>query len=381
MKTLNVILLVGILLFSPCSLSVAENTINTSVHLTLPPALYAVPGVPMNIDFRNTILAEPEQGYQFKVDCDLGIVDGNQHWTVIAAEGEVGEHVLKMQLSDANGKLVDEASTVIRVVPRDAGQGRKMALLIVGDSLTAATHYSNEVGRLLSEPENPRWTMLGTALARSGKPGVSHEGYGGWTWSSFNTRYGPEEWVMKNGRKRKDQSPFLFVDGKKGVAKLDIERYVREKCDGQNPDYVTFLLGINDCFHAKANDAAAVEAKFEAMIKQAEILLAAFRKALPNADLGVCLTTPPNARESAFTTNYKGKYTRVNWRSIQYRLVERQLQHFGGREKEHIYIVPTAFDLDPLTGYPKDNGVHPNESGYARIGTSIYEWLKWRMSE
>jgi lysophospholipase L1-like esterase len=350
-------------------------------HLSLPPTLYAVPGVPMNIDFRNAILVEPEEGYVFKVDCDLGISDGKQRWTVIAEDDEVGEHVLKMRLSDADGKLVDEAATMVRVVPRDAGKGREMALLIIGDSLTAATHYSNEIGRLLSEPENPQWTMLGTALPRTGKTRVAHEGYGGWTWGSFNTHYGAEEWVMKDGRKRKDQSPFLFVGQPGGSPKLDIARYIREKANGREPDYVTFLLGVNDCFHADPEDPAAVEAKFVAMTEQAEILLAAFREALPNADLGVCLTPPPNARDAAFVANYKDKYTRKGWRSIQYRLVERQLQHFGGREKEHIFVVPTSLDLDPVTGYPEDNGVHPNESGYQRIGASIYAWLKWRMAE
>ncbi|MCF6311033.1 MAG: hypothetical protein L3J39_01140 [Verrucomicrobiales bacterium] len=94
----------------------------------------------------------------------------------------------------------------------------------------------------------------------------------------------------------------------------------------------------------------------EKMTDQAEILLAAFRKALPEADLGICLTTPPNGRESAFTANYKGRYTRKGWRSIQYRLVVHQLKHFGGREKEHIYIVPTAFDLDVMTGIQRSMG-------------------------
>ncbi len=350
-------------------------------HLSLPPTLYAVPGVPMNIDFRNAVLAEPRDGFQFMVECDLGVRDGNERWTVVAEDDEVGEHGLIMRLSDGDGKLVDEASTIIRVVPRDAGKGQGITLLIVGDSLTAATHYSNEVARLLSEPDNPQWTMLGTAVPRSGTTGVAHEGYGGWTWKSFNTRYGAGEWVVQKGRKRKDQSPFLFLDQLGGSPKLDIARYIRERADGREPDYVTFLLGINDCFHADPEDPAAVEAKFLAMIEQAEILLAAFREALPNADIGVCLTPPPNARESAFTANYKGKYTRKGWRSIQYRLVERQLKHFGGREKEHIFVVPTSLDLDPVTGYPENNGVHPNASGYQRIVASIYAWLKWRLAE
>ena len=375
MKILSPYLTAGLLFIAFCGVATAADT---KTHLTLPPALYAVPGVPMNIDFRNTILAEPEEGYTFKVECKVGKVDGNQRWTVNAKKDEVGEHVLKMRLSDANGKLVDEASTLIRVVPRDAGKGREVSLLIVGDSLTAATTYSNEVGRLLSEPENPEWTMLGTAKARGGKKGVAHEGYGGWTWARFNTLYGPEDWAMQSGRERRERSPFVFADG--GDPKLDIKRYIKEQSNGKAPDYVTFLLGINDCFSTNHEDPAAVKAKFEAVNKQAEILLAAFREALPNADLGVCLTTAPNSRDEAFVANYKDKYTRKGWRSIQYRLVESQLEHFGGREKERIFIVPTSLDLDPVAGYPKNNGVHPNESGYARIGTSIYEWLKWRMS-
>jgi len=166
MKTPKFCSIASLLFIAFCG---AVKAADTKPHLTLPPFLYAVPGVPMNIDFRNTILAEPEEGYVFKVDCKVGKVDGNQRWTVNAKKGEVGEHVLKMRLSDANGKLVDESSTLIRVVPRDAGKGRDMSLLIVGDSLTAATAYSNEVGRLLSEPDNPQWTMLGTAKARGGE--------------------------------------------------------------------------------------------------------------------------------------------------------------------------------------------------------------------
>ena len=118
MKILSPYLTAGLLFIAFCGVATAADT---KTHLTLPPALYAVPGVPMNIDFRNTILAEPEEGYTFKVECKVGKVDGNQRWTVNAKKDEVGEHVLKMRLSDANGKLVDEASTLIRVVPRDAG--------------------------------------------------------------------------------------------------------------------------------------------------------------------------------------------------------------------------------------------------------------------
>jgi len=348
-------------------------------HITLPPTLYAVPGVPVHIDYRNAVLGDSEEKYAFQVKCNLGKEDVKLRWTAIANDGDVGEHLLEIELRDSNGKLLDETSTILKVVPRDSGKDRKITLLMVGDSLTAATSYCVEVGRLLSLPNNPAWTMIGTARIRPRSPGVAHEGYGGWTWKSFNTRWGPEEWTMRDNKQRRARSPFLFDEGT--GTKLDIQRYVRERADGNAPDFVTFLLGINDCFHADPTDEAAVDKTIESMIFQAEILLAAFRDALPDTDLGICLTPPPNDRESAFYANYKGNYTRKGWRSIQYRLVERQLKAFGGREKEHIFIVPTSLDLDPVAGYPENNGVHPNKLGYQRIGTGIYSWLKWRLAE
>jgi lysophospholipase L1-like esterase len=107
--------------------------------------------------------------------------------------------------------------------------------------------------------------------------------------------------------------------------------------------------------------------------------VAAFRSAAPQAQLGICLTTPPNSRESGFEANYKGKYHRWGWKRIQHRLVECQLKHFGKREAEQIFIVPTELNLDPVDGYPVNNGVHPNAVGYQQIGDSIYAWLKARI--
>jgi lysophospholipase L1-like esterase len=54
------------------------------------------------------------------------------------------------------------------------------------------------------------------------------------------------------------------------------------------------------------------------------------------------------------------------------------LAQFSGREAENIHLVPTELNLDPLDGYPVNNGVHPNPTGYAQIGHSFYSWMKSR---
>ena len=73
--------------------------------------------------------------------------------------------------------------------PGYAAADRELTLLTVGDSLTHATLYPNEWARLLSLPGNPKWTMLGTHKPAGALPTVAHEGYGGWAWATFLTKF------------------------------------------------------------------------------------------------------------------------------------------------------------------------------------------------
>jgi hypothetical protein len=57
------------------------------------------------------------------------------------------------------------------------------------------------------------------------------------------------------------------------------------------------------------------------------------------------------------------------------------IERLGGRENEGIYLVATELGLDPVSGYPVDNGVHPNAMGYAQVGGAFYGWLKCWMTE
>lgn len=298
-----------------------------------------------------------------------------KRWTVTPADQDVGDHPVEVAVKDAQGKVLEHATTTLRIAPRNAGAGRTLRLLIVGDSLTHATFYPNEIARLLSEPGNPKWTMLGTHRPTNAAKGVAHEGYGGWRWDTFLTKFDPKPADLAAGPlAKKSTSPFIFAVDGKGV--FDLPRYFKESCDNQPPDVVTFLLGINDCFGANPDDSAAMDKTIDTALDNADKLLAAFHKAAPQAALAVGLTTPPNSREEGFEANYKGKYHRWGWKRIQHRLVERMLARLGNRQKDGIYLVPTELNLDPVDGYPNNNGVHPNPAGYAQIGDSFDAWLK-----
>lgn len=335
----------------------------------LPPDIHAVVGQPLGIWYDNLVLTRTPEAYTFTITCDLGSA-GERAWLVTPTAAQAGDHAFTVQVSDAAGQSYGTASSTIHVAPADAGAGRPFTLLIVGDSLTNANLYPTELGKLMSAAGGPRWTMLGTNRRGGPDAAVGHEGYGGWTWARFATHYEP----APDPAARKFSSPFVFLVDEQPV--LDVGRYLDEQCGGQRPDVVTFLLGINDCFGAPPTDPAGQDTRFAAMFAQAEALLAGFRKAAPKAVFGIGLTTPPNSRQVAFEANYGDRYTRWGWKSIQHRLVQAELAQFGGRQAEGIRVVPTELDVDPVDGYPENNGVHPNAVGYAQIGRSFHAWLK-----
>ncbi|QDT89886.1 SGNH/GDSL hydrolase family protein [Gimesia algae] len=360
-----------LLLLSALPAAAAEKT--NSLQLTLPSTLYAVPGVEMNIYYDNIVLTETPEKYRFEVSCKIGTAE-QDHWTVTPTPSDVGQHPLSVKVTDANGTILGTAKTILHVSAANSGSHRDtFRLLIIGDSLTHATTYSNEIARLLSTPGNPKWQMLGTHKPKSAAAGVAHEGYGGWTWQRFVSQYEPNP----DGTHRKRSSPFVYL-GKDGKPGLDFKRYFKEECNGNTPDAVVIMLGINDCFSAKQD---AIDAKIDGMFAQADILIKALQAAAPQAEVGICLTTPGNSRQEAFFANYKDKYSRWGWKNIQHRLVQRQIEKFTGREKQNLFIIPTELNLDIVNGYPVNNGVHPNKVGYQQIGASIYSWLKHRLEE
>ena len=345
------------------------------LRLTLPPDLYAVAGIEWTISFDNMVLAEDTDGYRFDVLCDIGRAEDDR-WTLIPNAKQTGDHRLTVGVSDSDGRELGRAEAVLHVAETMRPGDRPLRLLLVGDSLTHASLWPNELARLLSEHAEVEWTMLGTHRPASVADGVAHEGYGGWTWQRFATHYEPEP----DGTYRKRSSPFVFL-GDDGEPTLDVQRYITEECDGTPPDVVVFLLGINDCFSADPDNREATDQRIDAVFEHAEVLLKAFRDAAPDADLAICLTTPGNSRDEAFVANYDDRYPRWGWKRIQHRLVEREIGQFAARESERVFLVPTELNLDTTGGYPDDNAVHPNAAGYAQIAASVYGWLSARLAK
>lgn len=152
------------------------------------------------------------------------------------------------------------------------------------------------------------------------------------------------------------------------------------------PDYVFIQFGHND-EPGKGDRSTDPTGDYQE-------LLGMVRAAAPQTRLGLMLPVPPAMSQDAFGANYVNGQTRWQYRRNQHRLVERMIDHYGGREQDGLDLVPTYVNLDCRRSYPtereavtadngvqrirQNNGVHPDVAGYNQIGDSLFAWLRSR---
>jgi lysophospholipase L1-like esterase len=261
--------------------------------------------------------------------------------------------------------------------------------LIVGDSLTEASVYPEQIVDLANGDGTRRVELIGTRGPKNMPPtgDVRHEGYSGWTANAFTLFTGP---LARSGfyKRGATGSPFMY-DSPSRKPSLDFARYCADVNDGKCPDLVTIGLGTNDVFNANDDN---IDAALDEMFSHYDAIVNSIRKACGATRIGVQLTTPPSTSQDGFR-NYRGtgKQTRWQYRRNQHRMVEQLLAHYGGRESEQIFVIPTYLNLDAAHGFPTarertsarskeftvrvTNGAHPTDAGYRQIGDAIYAWV------
>lgn len=372
----------------PHQACIAEDNLPGAVRLCLPPVIHAVVGVETNVYFDNVVLAIRTDHYAFDVDCPVGIQQ-NERWTFMPSAGQEGCYEFVLRVYNQENQVVARGRSQVCVAPADAGADRPASMLVIGDSLTNASVYTQRLLDLCAAPGNPKLTLVGSHGPSDPLGANRHEGYGGWTAERFATFYRD---TARQGPVAERGSPFLYKDAD-GAPKLDFARYCQEFNGGAGPDFVAILLGCNDTFPATDET---IEARADAILGHYDTLISMIHGLRPDTRIGLMLTVPPTATQDAFGMNYHCGQTRWQYKRNQHRFVERLLAKYARRESENILIVPTELNLDCVHNYPSEaskanaqceqeisrqsNGVHPAASGYRQIGDTLYAWLKnqWR---
>ena len=344
-----------------------------SRQVYLPPRLYAVEGQELNIYFANLSVFPLPGAVEVVAKVGAQFAD---RYRFIPGPKEVGTHKVRLEWRDVDGKLLAEAETVIEVAPAKPAEPKSLTLLMVGDSLTNATYYPRRIVEAL-RADGFTVATIGSHAGRgapAGEDGVVHEGYGGWQFSTFLTRW-------TNQKDFRAKSPFLTAPGK-----LDIPAYFAKR-GGKLPDVITVMLGVNDIARCTRDT---LPGKLDEIAQNADKLIGALEAAAPQAKIGIAIIPPPASSQDAFGDDYKTGINRAQYLRNVFALW--QLMEKKYRNHPRWQLIPASVNLDCVNNYAtapvpfnahnpqkhpmQNNAVHPAPSGYRQIGDSFYFWIR-----
>ena len=217
--------------------------------------------------------------------------------------------------------------------------------------------YESSTGKsikLLGTNSNPRFPEYGA------ESNIFHEGYSGVSWNWF-ANY--------------EDSPFVF-DGT-----IDCSRYFLDSLDNEKPDLVVIFLGINDIGSGDPSSIETIDERIDLFfgVNRMTKVMNSLIQALPDVEIGIVLTPPTNEREYTYTNPDLLNY----WerKLMHHRLCQRYIDHFKTLNNLNISIIPINVSIDTYFGFGEDDYLHPIIYGYEQIGTSIYSWIKYRISQ
>lgn len=219
---------------------------------------------------------------------------------------------------------VGGVSETINVVDDVTGGATTASGVFCGDSTTLATGHGGWV-KYIKDYFTTRLTLLGTQSTA----GYAHEGHSGKTW----------EWMATHA-----DSPFTS-----GTDTLDIAAW--ETAIGATPDFIVFMLGINDFFAASTTG---FDATVTTALGHADTLIAAIEAQMSGCQIFVGTPLPGNARTTGPTWSSNRADNKLKFQ----RAAKLYADHFSSAR-----LIKTHVEIDPWRGYPEADGVHPNTSG------------------
>ena len=358
------------------------------VRLAMPTTIYATPGVECNLYLDNLVLALNPANYAFDVDCPIGMQQ-SERWTVTPTVEQAGQYSLTLRVLDGSNAVIAEGSSAVMVIDAAAVKDKTLSVLVVGDSLTHASIYTQTLLDHAAQPDTPFVTLIGSHAPKD-DPANRHEGYGGWTAARFATHFTE---AARDAPYKERPSPFVYKNDA-GETGLDFPRYCADNNGGVAPDVVTIFLGCNDTFSATDEN---IESVIDSMLGHMDALITMIHDFNPGTKIGLMAPVPPTVSQDAFGFNYKNNQTRWQYRRNQHRVVERMMDRYGDKAASNISLIPAYINLDCVRNYPEatapansrnetpvtrqNNSVHPAASGYRQIGDSLYGWLLAGVSE
>lgn len=192
-------------------------------YINLPKRYRLVVGDKFELFWKGVIQAVDPYSYNIRARCDVGSCYRRKYEFTPTSEGE---HTLTVSVENDVGRVLDSASVILEVNERASSPSSNVNVLCVGDSLTAPGQWPYESNRRLTgSGGTPTGDGLSnvTYIGTCEKDGVKFEGYGGWTFSSYNkeNKLDSYSWITCSHSKTGEDQHSTYSDANGAVWKIE----------------------------------------------------------------------------------------------------------------------------------------------------------------
>ena len=368
-----------------------------------PEKIYAVPGVPCSVNYTRLFDSYTPQRYLLEAISTKGTAY-SECWLYTAKESEAGTSFpLILNAWDDDVGLVASMTTTVCVAktPSEAAKNRRIAFALLAASGTNCRYQDRLLERMHNAgfanyvPVGCRKPEKVTGVCETGDFVAAHDGYGGYSWGSFLTRYAmtvdeidnvqseAERAQLKSfgvklapgneWRKALLKSPLLRIkDGKKVV---DVQAWFDKINGGNPPEYIAIALGGNGVWIQRPDSK---QDMVERELEQARKLVPMLRAAAPDAVIAIVSAIGGSLDQDSWGNNYGAVQSCFigNRSFIDYNRTMKKFCEESGDPK--LVFVPISQGVSHLSAYPVGRGgnaLHPSKIGGRQIGDALFAWL------
>ena len=309
-----------------------------AITVPIPPVVRVLTGGEFSIYYANVI---SRQNAIFWCGSVSGLTTRRYDDHLSVTANAAGTYPLQWKVYSSGYSLLASGTCTIIAVDSKAVTA---SALVIGDSTVTQGDYICK--KLLScfSAAGGALTLLGTR----GTAPAKHEGRAGWKASDYCTKAADGTYTNPFYDNGFDFSHYMATQGYTGVGVVVIQ------------------LGINDIFYAGLDSFSAAET-----IGYMDAMVTSILAYDSSIKVIVDLLTPPNGNTSVFTEKYGTSQIDFVYRLNTIRLSKALMEHFAGNAS--VVVSPNNCVLNPTQDI--NDGVHPTEGGYAKLGQMIYETM------
>lgn len=309
-----------------------------AITVAIPPVVRVLTGGEFSIYYANVI---SRQNAIFWCGSVSGLTTRRYDDHLSVTANAAGTYPLQWKVYSSGYSLLASGTCTIIAIDNKAVTA---SALVIGDSTVTQGGYICQ--KLLScfSAAGGALTLLGTR----GTAPAKHEGRAGWKASDYCTKAADGTYTNPFYDNGFDFSHYMATQGYTGVGVVVIQ------------------LGINDIFYAGLDSFSAAET-----IGYMDAMVTSILAYDSSIKVIVGLLTPPNGNTSVFTEKYGTSQIDFVYRLNTIRLSKALMEHFAGNAS--VVVSPNNCVLNPTQDI--NDGVHPTEGGYAKLGQTIYETM------